>query len=473
MGCNYIVDIMSEHKHTNRHWHLWVGLPSCLLMLLFTVSGLFLQHDDALEGLGVDRSLLPETYRLAHWNNGMMRGTVRAGGGVYAYGAAGVFKTTAEMQEYAPAMEGLPATADVRDMAAAADGRLFCTAGEKAYTLQPGGGAWSALPLPRKFKPSGLCLRGGELYIIGRGGVLRLQEPYETAEKVELTAPADAPQGTSLFGLVKDLHHGKLFGVFGIVLVDILSAVFIVLCISGFVFWLVAKAFPKLGKGVKAAARRVLKDNLAVHRFLGRWTLWGLVLVVFTGWLLKEPLRGAISFTIPASEASPTAWLGKSPALRYDSRARDFLLSTGSGIYSLADLAAEPQRETAAPRVSGKGMPVMLQDQDGTWLIGSNAGLYRWDRATGSVAKVQESPVGGYTQECGGVAIGMQAGAPALPMPAGIADKPVPLKQLAMDIHTGRLVFGSASWAYVFLGGLVSLLCLLTGWCLVRRRAGR
>lgn len=58
-------------------------------------------------------------------------------------------------------------------------------------------------------------------------------------------------------------------------------------------------------------------------------------------------------------------------------------------------------------------------------------------------------------------------------MPATLADKPLPLKQLAMDIHTGQLVFGSASWAYVFAGGLVSLLCLLTGWRLVRRRAER
>ncbi len=464
---------MNEHKRPNRHWHRWVGLPSCLLMLLFTVSGLLLQHDDALEGLGVGRGLLPASYRLEHWNNGLMRGTVRAGDNVYAYGAAGVFKAAAELQEYTQAMDGLPAAADVRDMAATADGRLFCATGENAYTLQPGGGTWAALPLPKKFKPSGLCLRDRDLYIIGRSGVLRLQEPYETAEKMELTPPPDAPQGASLFGLVKDLHHGKLLGVFGIVLVDILSAVFIVLCISGFVFWLVGRAFPKLGQGFKAAARRVLKDNLATHRFLGRWTLWGLVPVVFTGWLLKEPLRGAISFTIPAGEAAPAAWLGKSPTLRYDCKAGDFLVCGSSGIYSIRNLAETPRKEAAAPRVSGKGVPVMLQERDGSWLIGSNGGLFRWERQGGSVGKLREGPVGGYTQECGGVAIGMREGAPNLPMPAGIANRPVPLKQLAMDIHTGRLMFGSASAAYVFLGGLVSLLCLFTGWRLVRRRAER
>lgn len=281
----------------------------------------------------MSRGILPDSYRLEHWNNGLMRGTVRVGEDVYAYGAAGVYRTTPEMKDYSPAMDGLPKEADVRDLAAAADGRLFCTTAESAYTLAPGEKVWAAIKMPKKMKPSSLCLKDGDVYLVGRSGLARVQAPYATAEKLDTPPPADAPQGGSMLGLVKDLHHGKLFGTVGIVVVDIIALVFVVLCISGFLYWLLRMLFPRLGASLRPLGGRSLKLNLSTHRFLGRWTLWGLVLVTVTGWFLMKPLRSAISFTLPAGEAP--SWLGKAPAVRYDAATHDFLVAGGAGLYSL------------------------------------------------------------------------------------------------------------------------------------------
>ena len=467
-GDNSTIPIMKTTKHTCRTWHLWLGLPCCLILFLYAVSGLVLQHDDAFSGLGVSRGILPDSYRLEHWNNGLMRGTVRVGEDVYAYGAAGVYRTTPEMKDYSPAMDGLPKEADVRDLAAAADGRLFCTTAESAYTLAPGEKVWAAIKMPKKMKPSSLCLKDGDVYLVGRSGLARVQAPYATAEKLDTPPPADAPQGGSMLGLVKDLHHGKLFGTVGIVVVDIIALVFVVLCISGSLYWLLRMLFPRLGASLRPLGGRSLKLNLSTHRFLGRWTLWGLVLVTVTGWFLMKPLRSAISFTLPAGEAP--SWLGKAPAVRYDAATHDFLVAGGAGLYSLTAPSAAPVRMADAPKVSGKGVPVMLQLADGSWIIGSSEGLFKWNRSNHSVEALADSPVGGYTVECGGVPVFSRGGAPALSMPPALAEQPLPVKQLAKDLHTGKILLGPASGPYVFVTGLVSLVCLLTGWFIIRRR---
>lgn len=460
--------MMKTPKRTSRKWHLWLGLPCCLIMFLYAVSGLVLQHDDAFSGLGVSRGILPDSYRLEHWNNGLMRGTVRTGGDVYAYGAAGIYRTTPEMNAFSPAMDGLPQAADVRDMAATADGRLFCATGESAYTLAPGGTAWTKIETPKKMKPGSLCLKDGDAYLAGRGGLARVQAPYAAAERLDTPVPADAPQGSSVLGIIKDLHHGKLLGTAGIVLVDMIAAVFIALCISGFLYWLLRLLFPRLGKSLRPLAGGSLKRTLSAHRFLGRWTLWGLVLVTVTGWFLIKPLRGAVSFTIPAGE--PPSWLGKAPALRYDAVSHDFLVAGSAGLYSLSSPSAVPVRIADAPRVSGKGVPVMLQLADGCWLIGSSEGLYKWNRSNNSVEPLATRPAAGYTVECGGVPVFTREGAPSLPMPPSLAERPLPLKQFAKDLHTGKILLGAASGPYVFATGLASLICLLTGWLIVRRR---
>lgn len=468
LGDNDTVPMMKTPKHTSREWHLWLGLPCCLIMFLYAVSGLILQHDDAFSGLGVSRDLLPDSYRLEHWNNGLMRGTVRAGKDVFAYGAAGVYRTTPEMKDFSPAMDGLPQAAEVRDLAAAADGRLFCATGDAAYTLAPGGMVWTEIKTPKKMKPGSLCLRDGDLYLVGRSSLARAQAPYATAEKLDTPPPADAPQGCSMLGLVKDLHHGKLLGTAGIVLVDIIAVVFIVLCISGFLYWLLRMLFPRLGSSLRPLAGSSLKLNLSSHRFLGRWTLWGLVLVTVTGWFLMKPLRGAVSFNLPVGEAP--SWLGKAPALRYDASTHDFLVAGSAGLYSLSSPSAAPARIAGAPKVSGKGVPVMLQLADGSWIVGSSEGLYKWNRSNNTVETLAADPVAGYTVECGGLPISSREGAPALEMPASLAERPLSLKQFAKDLHTGKILLGAASGPYVFVTGLVSVICLLTGWLIVRRR---
>ena len=86
--------------------------------------------------------------------------------------------------------------------------------------------------------------------------------------------------------------------------------------------------------------------------------------------------------------------------------------------------------------------------------------------------KTEGSPLGthiiaGYSPHFIGGKFGVDynKGAPSIPMPRKMATLPMSLRQVAIELHTGRLYtfFGSGSVLYIFIIGLGILWCLWTG----------
>ena len=54
----------------------------------------------------------------------------------------------------------------------------------------------------------------------------------------QFTLPADLPVGISIERLLQDLHSGRLFGIFGVILMDLASVALVLLALTGCWVWL-------------------------------------------------------------------------------------------------------------------------------------------------------------------------------------------------------------------------------------------
>lgn len=492
-------------RTTWKKHHKWFGLILCFFMLMFAVSGIILNHRRAVADIQVSRSFLPDDYLYRNWNRGLLRGTlsyipkdsVRR---VLVYGASGIWQCDTVGHRVTDFNKGLPSAADyrnIRNVVQLPDGSLWAAGQFGLYRYQEQRQCWTACPLSmdEEEKLADLTFRGDTLVAVGRSYLYLACAPYNSFQRIRLQAPAGYDERVSLFRMVWLLHSGELFGMGGKLLVDALALVFILLCVSGVLYWLL----PKRIRRQKAAGRnpvlslRLLKFSLHTHDCFGRYTFVLLLLVAFTGWCLRPPLliavvQGRVPVLPYTSLDDHNPWQDKLRLLRYDEACGDWLLSTFEGLYSLSALSAVPQPVRQSPPVSVMGLNVWQKDTTGCWLMGSFSGLYRWDRKqhtatdyfTGEKAAEAAGPpfgqyaVSGYSADFAGApfAVEYNRGTDALKMPDSLAVLPLSLWNVAQEIHTGRIYtcLGQGTLLFIFFAGGAAVWCLWTGFAVRRRK---
>lgn len=490
-----------------RKHHKWSGLVAAILLLAFCLSGLALNHRQVLAEADVSRRWLPARYAFRDWNNGLLRGTFRlpvtAGDHrrVVIYGAAGLLTADSVGRHVADFNAGLPAAADRRRVLAAAclpDGTLFaaCTFGLYRRHLP---GAWTpvALPLPAGERLSDLCVRGDTLVVASRSFFyVSTDAAHRRFSRVQLAPSPDADGRVTLFRTVWALHSGELFGLPGRLVVDAVAVALIALSVTGLLQWfLPALRRWRRKRQARPAGGGFLRRNLGWHDRLGRTAIGLALLVAVTGWCLRPPLMIPLALTrvgaIPGTALdSHNPWHDRLRLVRYDTATAEWLISTSEGFFALPRLDAAPRRVAVTPPVSVMGLNVWQRDSSGRWLCGSFRGLYVWDRRhgrvtdwfTGAPAPAQTGPpigeraISGYSADFAlpPVVVDYDAGTPALPQPAALRHRPMPLWNVALELHSGRLFFGAAAtYFFIFIAGALVLWCLWSGWKVRRRMARR
>ena len=78
--------------------HKYLGVPLCFLLFLAALSGIILNHRDLLQSIDIPRAVLPSDYKFEKWNNGAVRGVLRADSLAYIYGGVGVWVTDSSLR---------------------------------------------------------------------------------------------------------------------------------------------------------------------------------------------------------------------------------------------------------------------------------------------------------------------------------------------------------------------------------------
>lgn len=470
---------------TWRKQHKWIGLIISFFLVMFCVSGIILNHRPMVHNLNVSRSFLPPSYRFENWDKGFLRGTLpcRINGQdkVLLYGYEGCWLTDSTASSFSDFNRGLPEGRDLRALRAVVsmpDGSVWAVGQFKCYALRHDTGyTWKEVPVPlaEDERISDIYACGDTLFVVGRSFIYSAVEPYRQFQKIELKA-ADTYDGkVSLFRTVWQLHSGELFGVSGRLVLDLLGLTLIVISVTGCLYYFLPKSL------------RLRRYLFRWHDKVGKWTIAVTLLLVFTGWCLRPPvLIALVQGRVPAfpgtSLSSSNPWHDNLRMLRYDNRAKEWLLSASDGFYRLSSLQDIPRKLAKTPPVSVMGVNVWQRDRNGDWLIGSFSGMYRWnlqcglvtDYISGKPASLKpgppfgKMPVAGFTSDFNHRAyvVNYEKGSDFAPMPDAFASLPMSLWDAALEVHSGRIYVydNMVSMVFIFFAGLLSAWALWTGY---------
>lgn len=482
---------------TWKNFHRWAGLIVAVFILVFSVSGIILNHRAAVRSCNVSRSLLPASYRIKDYNNGVVRGTVSIGqDSLLAFGTCGVWLTDPGFNNTSDFNKGLPKGADnrsIRNIVKTADGNIWCASQFGLYELK--NGIWQEITLSEndeRLSDVTLSNDNEGIVVVTRSSVYTLSDKTEP-RKLELKVPENESNKVTLFKTIWHLHSGELFGTVGKIIVDLAAVILIFLSLTGIALFILPYSIKaKIRKGIRSSSTtKIFRWNFRWHNSIGVYTFVFTLLIAVTGACLRPPLM--IPFVLTKTNPLPRSsldkdnfWHDKLRAIRWDTTSARWLLSTSEGFYSLASLDDTPVAfpKEKSPQVSPMGINVFHEERPGQWIIGSFSGIYRWnlfdgtchDYFTGEKIDSNRRSYGladnltcGYSADTfKPVVFDYSKGTQELPnMDEDLRNHPISLWNVALELHVGRCYspfLGPVSDLFVFLAGVIISLVLISGY---------
>ena len=514
---------MAKNRWLNffKKWHKWPSLIFALLFLLWAVSGILLNHRQLFSGWDVSRNYLPEEYRYRNWNNAALKSALTLGkDSILLYGNAGIWLTDDRFRNFRDFNAGFPAGIDNRKifcMLKTGKGNLYAGTLFGLYHYDRDAGAWEKVPLPTEHeRVTALGERNGSIQIMTRYEILEGHDDPENfaTARTELPPPDGYDNKESLFRTFWVIHSGELYGTAGRLIIDAVGIILIFLTVTGILHY-IAPFIIRRRKKRKLSTVKVTgmkRFTFKWHKKIGVWIVLLLLVNVVTGMFLRPPLLIPIASSrvgkIPWSMLdSDNAWADKLRDFTYDENLGGYLVSTSEGMYfSPESLTAEPVPLAGQPPVSVMGINAFHRRADGTYIIGSFSGLYRWNPLTlhaenyltgdipgsynTSSRPLSDHMVAGYLTTPQGYEYYMDYNLGAVPvhhhhpfatMPANILENsPMSLWNLALEFHTARIlkvVVGDFYILVIPLMGLFGSIILISGivvwWKLLLRRKKR
>lgn len=478
--------------------HKWFSVVAGLLLLLWAFSGIVLNHRKIVSAVDVPRTWLPPNYTPENWNLASIRSALPYGDGWLVWGNIGIWQTDSSFRQWRPLMDGLPAGMDNRRTMRIirTSGDLLLAATQSGLFMQSADGLWQQIALPlQDERMMDVSEAEGKVYVVSRSDIFMATsaEIPLNFERLLLPAASDEDGKTSLFRTLWVLHSGEVLGIAGKLVVDIFGLLLIFFVITGYIYFF----FPGLIRLIRKRGMRATglintnRFSIRWHNKLGLWLGGFLVFTALTGMFLRPPLLIPIAqYRVTKLKGTilnhPNTWHDKLRALRYDAVAGYYLIATNEGLYYSHHLASEaPKPFTVQPPISVMGINVLEMLENGNWLIGSFNGLYEWNPSTGLLAdyltgepQLQRpdvsSPIsnnmisGIIRKEKADLIFDYNRGLmhADLNMPDILSAQPMPLWNLALEIHTGRIFqhyIGPFYLLLVPLTGLIALLILISG----------
>ncbi len=486
-----------------RKYHKWLGVVLTLFLILFALSGIVLNHRKLFSSVHVSRKVLPKAYRFKNWNNASVKGVVNYNDNrVLVYGNVGVWQTDTLYSNFVDFNIGFPKGADNRKVNKVFKHRnndLFAATLSGLHKYNADELRWETLNFPMDNEQIvDISSKGDTLLVLTRSHLFMSQN-YSDFTLQTLPEPVDYDNKISLFKTLWVIHSGEILGVFGQIFVDALGVIFIFLSITGFIFFINRYRLKKCKKKNKPLdkIKKSSKWNLRWHNKIGWITLVFLIVLTLTGMFLRPPLLIAIVRSkvgkIPLTKLNtPNPWFDKLRAVRYNDANHTYIFSTSEGMYYAdKDFSKFLQPYAVQPPVSVMGINVFENIAPETYLVGSFSGIFVWNlhsdsiinRISGKLYQPESNfgrPIGneiiaGYIPNYKGREVFLDYSRGAITsstdfsfveMPSELSDTPMPLWNIALEIHTARMYrafLGDFYILFIPLSGLLTLFILISG----------
>lgn len=519
---------MGTIRRTSKWLHKVLGLGLILFLVWMSLSGVLLNHPDLIAGASVPRWLVPSQYHPHNWNrSGIISAVFPASEPDTAYlaGNLGIFRSRHGRVSARPLHEGLPDSDFYRKTR-----QLFllqAPAGEELLAATAGGlfrrgltdAAWEQVPLGARREDVRKILSVTDRLVVftdSAAYVAPLGADRLHFTRHEPERPSEAPR-VSLVKLFFDVHDGKVWGLPGRLLFDAAGLVLCYLSLSAFYTWYYPRLLAKRRRRRRPLRRRrpgrwqgrLFRFVHKYHLKLGIWSAGILLVFGLTGFFMRPPMLMLLAGDVPAAwypGPLPTnPWEKKIRNALYDSERAELLIQASDGLWrGPADLAGPFTRTQVPVPIFVMGATVLDRQADGTYLIGSFSGLFRFDSSTGRAvdlltgepADTQQSMrpadtmiTGWFATPTGASVIAAHdqglldvRGEPtdAFRMPPAVRHAyRMPLWNYLFELHNGRFFREWVKGGYILivpLGSLLFVLITLTGvydWLVPRARRAR
>ena len=487
-----------------RKYHKWPGIVITLFVILFSVSGIFMNHRGLISSADVNRNLLPENYNYKNWNIGAVKSVCQLStDSALVYGNIGVWLSTDDFKTFQDWNTGFPSGIDNRKISKIVktpEGKLFAGTYFGLFQFSEESKKWQKITLPvEEERITDLILKKSELLVQTRSLLLKSADG-KTFQEIAIPEPVGYKKEASFFKTLWLLHSGEIWGDIGKLVVDLFGLVILIISITGlmhFIFpkWLKNRRNKQKENSQLVAARNL---NLKWHNKLGWIFIPFLIFVTITGMFLRPPLlipiANSVVSPIPGTVLnSENPWYDKLRRVLYDEQKDIFVFSTNDGIFFADGELKEPlHRFRNEPPVSVMGCNVLEKFGQDTYLIGSFTGLFLWNPFSGDVwdylsgntfqapqvagPPVSKDMIDGWFRDNSGNEFYFDYNQGVLPirnslkfgeMSPEILDKsPISLWNLSLEVHTGRIfepVLGMFYILYVPLAGICILVVLISG----------
>lgn len=497
-----------------RKFHKWPGIVITLFVILFSISGILMNHRGIISSVDIDRKFLPSSYSYSNWNKAAVKSVFHLSpDSALIYGNVGVWLSTDNLNSFQDWNNGFPAGIDNRKISKiikATDGNLFAGTyfGLYNYSLQKSEWQKIKMPFPEE-RITDMLLKNDKLIIQTRSFLISTSDGISFT-KIDIPSPLKNDGKVSLFRTLWLLHSGELFGVSGKLMVDLFGIVLLIISLTG----LLHLVFPGLLRKRRTEQLdnskiiKVRNSNIKWHNRLGWIFIPFLIFISITGMFLRPPLL----ITIANSVVSPipgtilnsmNPWYDKLRRVLYDKQQGIFLFSTSDGMFFTDSNFTEPMRKLVnEPPVSVMGCNVLEQKGETSYIVGSFSGLFLWNPLTGQMNDyltgnaVNSSDSGGrptsqnmvdgwfadkygneyYSDYNFGIVPVRHKNNVGKMSPEIIKKSPLSLWNLSLEVHTGRIfepLLGIFYILYVPLAGISFLIVLISGffiWWLAYRK---
>ncbi|MFY9152081.1 MAG: PepSY-associated TM helix domain-containing protein [Prolixibacteraceae bacterium] len=487
-----------------RKYHKWPGIVITLFVILFSVSGIFMNHRNLISSVDLKRSLLPEEYEYKNWNNGAVKSVcLISADSALVYGNIGIWLSTDGFKTFQDWNTGFPSGIDNRKISKiiqTPEGKLFAGTYFGLFQFSENGKKWQKIELPvGEERITDLILKKDELLVQTRSFLLK-STGGNTFLTIALPEPLGYKKEASLFKTLWLLHSGEIWGDVGKLVVDLFGLAILIISITGLMHFIFPKWLKNRKKKQKETSKLVTARNINLrwHNKLGWIFIPFLIFVTITGMFLRPPLlipiANSVVFPIPGTVLnSPNPWYDKLRRVLYDEQQNIFVFSTNDGIFFADGDFKEPMRRLMnEPPVSVMGCNVLEKKGQGTYLIGSFNGLFLWNPFSGEVwdylsgnsyqatevagPPISKDMIDGWFADQSENEFYFDYNHGVLPIrnnskfsemnPEVIRKSPISLWNLSLEIHTGRIfesLIGMLYILYVPLAGICILVVLISG----------
>ena len=403
----------------SRWLHKWIGLTLVGYCAWMGLSGVLVNHPEWIGRYSVPGWMVPPQYHLHDWNRGALVEMTfspddpRTG---WLAGSEGVWETEDGGRTFRPLDRGFPTgprERRTRSLLRVDDGPaagLWAGTDGGLFRLAPGAEAWRRYPLGDGHGTEEMktVLRVGKrLLAFTADGAWesRAGEPFRPVEMrrgpASGVSPGDPestpPPRESLVTFFFEAHSGRILGLPGRLVMDVVGILLFYLSLSAAYLWFVPWRKRRLqARGRRPPpsgpfARRVFRILFDTHLDLGIWASPLFLLLATTGLFMRPPLLAAlVDGTVPArlfpgkDHANP--WEGRIRRAMHDAAGHRLVVETDEGFFTGPDDLSGPLRpDDLGLPVHVMGTSFLRAGSDGALFAGSFSGAFRRDPNGGRV----------------------------------------------------------------------------------------